>query len=101
SELTVVTGTFRRLPRDRFVCHRSRATLLSWLCDSRIWGKYDPIAHTSRPVARHRRARHTRHRPTYSRCVVDPLSVGPQIAPWPFERTRKAHLAVAPHRDRT
>src|SRR5437870_8058046 len=60
----------------------------------------DPILHCPRLAVLQHRSRHTGHRPAYSRGVVDPLSVGPQIAPWPFERTRKAHLAVAPHRQR-
>jgi hypothetical protein len=60
----------------------------------------DSIPHAPRLAAFHHRTRHIGHRPAYSRGVVHPLSVGPQLEPWAFERARKAHLAAAPHRHR-
>src|SRR5580700_6377331 len=60
----------------------------------------DPIPDTPRLAALQHRPRHLGHRPAYSHGVVHPLSVGPQLEPWAFERARKAHLAAAPHRQR-
>jgi len=60
----------------------------------------DPIAHCTRLAVLQHRSRHTGHRPAYYRGVVHRFLWGPQLEPWPFERTRKAHLAVAPHRQR-
>src|SRR5271165_1479556 len=90
----------RLLANARFVCHHCRAAVILPL-ESFNGRHHDPIPHTPRGAARHHRTRHTGHQPANSCGAGDPLFMGPQLEPWPFERARKAHLAVAPHRQRT
>jgi len=91
--------TSRRLSRHRFVCQPCRAAV-SCLLSPAFGGDIEPILRTSRLVALYRRTCHTRCRSADFGCAVHPLFVGPQVEPWPFERARKAHLAIASHRQR-
>jgi hypothetical protein len=91
--------TSRRLPRHRFVCQPCRAAV-SCLLSPAFGGDIEPILRTSLLAAFHHRTCHSRYRPPDSGDTVHPLSVGPQVEPWPFERARKAHLAIASHRQR-
>ena len=60
----------------------------------------DRIPHVSRLPAPHHRTGHTGDRAAHFAGVGHPLSVGPQLEPRSLKRTRKAHLAVAPYRQR-
>lgn len=66
-------------------------------CTPATGGPYEPILAVSRPIIPKHRPRHSGHRPAHTFCPGHTLLVGPQLATRPFQRTRKAHLAVAPH----
>jgi hypothetical protein len=68
--------------------------------ESSFGGDIEPILRTSRLVALNRRTCHARCRSADFGGAAHPLFVGPQVEPWPFERARKAHLAIASHRQR-
>jgi hypothetical protein len=84
--------------RDSFVTTRRAAVFC--LRIRHLEASSDPISHTPRLIAVHHRVRHIGRRPAGPLRFVHPLPLGPPLEPRPFERTRKAHLAVAPHRQR-
>jgi hypothetical protein len=83
----------------RFVCQPCRAEV-SCLVSPAFGGDIEPILHTTRLDAPYHRTCHSGRRTAHSVGPIHPLSVGPQVEPWPFKRARKAHLAIAPHRQR-
>src|SRR5271155_438041 len=65
-----------------------------------IWRHDGPIYNISRRFARHHNTRDAGNRPSYPYSPFDSFSLGSQLEPWPLERAGKAHLAIAPNRQR-